>query len=58
MDLAEDSLLATGVVDVQLAPHLFHHGNVVEDLKTVPVHWGIARSNVECQSGKRPNEIF
>lgn len=43
MDLAEDALLAVGVLDVQLAPHVLHHGNVVEDLQAVPVHSSVIR---------------
>lgn len=37
VQLAKDPLLAVGILDVQFAPHIFHHADVVEDLQAVPV---------------------
>lgn len=43
VQLAEDTLLAANILHVQLTPHIFHHGDVVEDFEAVPVHL-VARS--------------
>ena len=37
VQLAQDPLLAGHFLDVEFAPHFFHHGNVVEHFEAVPV---------------------